>query len=217
MRRTLTLTTLFYFAVALVATSAFAEPPVPSWRGAEGSTFQAWSFNAGGNAPDTWQNEYGNHTDPGLGLSVKSQGWFDSILGADGVYALSYEIDIVIPNNPVPNDQKDILLHLVWRPLADVVGGNLITDPFLPDAPLVAVWPFSDMMTLDDALDGNGWHHSTYEITIWPNPPKEWFTIKGNILVDYIAIDTICVPEPATIALLTLGSLCTLRFRRRNR
>jgi hypothetical protein len=34
------LTTLFYFTVASVATSAFTEPPVPSWRGNGGTAFQ---------------------------------------------------------------------------------------------------------------------------------------------------------------------------------
>ena len=217
MRRTLIVTTLFYFAVALGATSAFAEPPVPEWRGDEGTTFQAWSFSDDVTtpAPDTVNNQYGT---PLLQVDT-DHGWYESIDLGQGVWALSGEIDIVIDNNPEPNPFKEIWINLVWRPEEnDPTGAPFNKSIFLPDAPLVAVWPFSNMEMVVNDETVNGWHHSTYEITIWPNPiDREWITIKGNILVDELSIDTICVPEPATIALLTLGSLCTLRTRRRNR
>jgi len=218
MMRKALITTIFYIAIVLVAASpAVVTPPVPSWqRGSGGATFQEWSFHTGGNDPDIWQNEYGHYTDPGLGLSVKSQGWFDNILRADGVYALLFEMDVVLPNRITtdPDSYKDIQIYLVWRPIDDVDGSNLITDPFLPDSPLVAVTPYDEKQeSVEDVID-NGWHYSTYEIRIWPNPDKEWFSIKGNILVDYLSIDTICVPEPMTIVIMTAGGLFALRLRK---
>ncbi len=221
MRRTLIITMLFYFAVALVATSpAVANPPVLSWdRGDEGSTFQEWYFSTDEDtppAPDAADNPYGT---PLLHVDT-DHGWYDSIDGGQGVWALSGEIDIVIDNNPVQNPYKEIRIELVWKPEGlDPAGAPFNKSIFLPDEPLVAVTPF-DYMHLtryENDPDTSGWIHTWYDITIWPNPPREWITIKGNILVDSIIIDTICVPEPATIALLTLGSLCTLRARRRNR
>jgi len=213
--------TLFYFCVALVAASpAVVNPPVLSWqRGSEGTTFQEWSFgtNNATPPPDDSFNPYADGNNPVLLHVDTDHGWFPSIDLGQGVWALSGEIDIVIPNSPQQNPYKQILLALVWKPEQnEPTGAPFDKDPFLPDAPLVAVTPFLDMeMTLNNVLDPNGWYHSAYEITIWPNPTKEWFTIKGNILVDGLSVDTICVPEPATIAFLTAGGLYALLLRRR--
>jgi hypothetical protein len=218
--KTLIKTTLFYFIFALGAASAFAEPPVPIWRGAEGSTFQAWTFSDGNDTPlpDIVNNQYGN---PLLHVDTDHD-WYDlppdSSQGVQGVWALSGEIDLVIPNNPQPNPFKEIWINVVWKPEKDFQGGPL-QNPFLPDEPLVAVTPFEYMDIVKDfeEVDQNGWYHTLYIATIWPNPPKEFISLKGNILVDELSIETICVPEPATIALLSLSSLCALRARRRNR
>lgn len=213
------LTTLFYFVVALVAASpAVAEPPVPSWpRGGEGTTFQEWSFSDANSTPtpDNLFNPYAAVENPVLLHVDTDHDWYESLDLGRGVWALSGEIDIVIPNNPEPNPYKDILIYLVWKEQGnDPTGAPFNKDPFLPDEPLVAVAPFVDMeMNLQD-IPENGWHHSSYSIRIWPNPQKEWISIKGNILVDYLAIDTVCVPEPATIAILTLGGLFILRTRK---
>ena len=221
MSRKALLITLSYFTAALVAASpAVANPPVLSWqRGSEGSTFQEWSFgtNNATPSPDDSFNPYATDNNPVLLHVDTDHDWYESIDLGQGVWALSGEIDLVIPNRPQQNPYKEILLHLVWKPeLNQPTGAPFDKDPFLPDSPLVAVAPFSDMeMTVNDVLDLNGWYHSTYEITIWPNPAKEWFTIKGNILVDSLSVDTICVPEPATIAFLTAGGLYTLLSGRR--
>jgi len=54
---------------------------------------------------------------------------------------------------------------------------------------------------------------------IFPNPSKEdiFFTIERwevPAKLEWIHVDTICTPEPATIAMLGLGSLALLRKRR---
>jgi hypothetical protein len=217
------LITLSYLCVALVAASpAVANPPVLSWqRGSEGTTYQEWYFGTNDDtpAPDDSYNPYATQNDPVL-LHVDTQhGWYDSIDLGQGVWALSGEMDLVIPNSSEPNPYKQILLELVWKlEENDPTGAPFAKDPFLPDTPLVAVTPFSSMeMTLDDAVDLNGWHHSAYEITISPNPSKEWLTVKGNILVDSLSVDTICVPEPATIVLFAAGAVVAARKRKRKK
>jgi hypothetical protein len=84
----------------------------------------------------------------------------------------------------------------------------------MPDEPWVAVLPFSYMdMSRTDTTEG-GWTLSVFQINLYPNPPQEWFTIKGDIIVDHLAIDTRCIPEPATVALLGLGALVVFRRKR---
>ena len=127
MRRTLIITTLFYFAVALVATSpAVANPPVLSWdRYGEGTTFQEWYFTLGEDtpAPDAADNPYGT---PLLHVDT-DHGWYDSIDGGQGVWALSGEIDIVIDNDPVQNPYKKIRIELVWKPEeTDPATGDMV-------------------------------------------------------------------------------------------
>lgn len=207
MRKSL-FTPLSYLVLALVAASpAVAEPPVPSWqRGGEGTTYQAWDFQYGSIAPDELDNPYGRPE-----LSGHFQQFIFEIDDKQGIYALRHEIDIVVPNSNLQNPYKDIMLYLVWKPMDE----SFIKDAHLPDSPLVAVTPFDEMqMNKNDVIE-NGWHYSTYDITIWPNPDKEWFTVKGNILVDHIAIDTICVPEPATITIIAFGMLAAVRRRKK--
>ena len=65
-------------------------------------------------------------------------------------------------------------------------------------------------MSRNDTTEA-GWTLSVFRINLYPNPPEEWFTIKGDIIVDHLAIDTRCLPEPATVALLGLGALVVFR------
>ncbi len=186
--------------------TAFADF-IPSWRGQEGSTYQAWWFSTDSKTPlpEEVDNPYGA---PLLRVDT-AYDWL-----SDGAWPLSGEMDIYIPNRDMRLDQKDIQLQLTWRP------GNRDQTPFLPDQPIVGITtnPLFDSMQLsrqDLVLPIGGWILSTFTITLWPNVDEEWFTIKGDIEVDGVIIDTICVPEPATIALLGMGTLAMLKNRRR--
>jgi len=185
------------------------------------TTNQIWYFSTHEvmPVPNVVHNEYGSphlKVDPGSGT-----GWQHVAEGRTGVWSLSGEIDVIIPNYPVLNPYKKITINLIWAP-----GG---VDPFMPDQPLVGVVgldvpehavpvdePVMEIVSIiNDPLAGTPWVASIYEIIIRPNPPKEWIAIKGDILVDELGIRTECVPEPATIGLLGLGGLALLRSRRK--
>ncbi len=195
---------VFLFMAITLATGSmvFAEQVIiPPWRFAEGSTYQAWEFGTDNPTPlpDIVDNPYG---DPQLNVDTPF-GW------DNGAWALSGEIDIYLPNRPVGGGWKELWIQLTWKP------AGLDSSPFLPDQPNVAVTPF-DFATFyrDDQALADGWIVSLYKIEMWPNPLEEWIAIKGDIWVDELIIDTICIPEPTTIALLGLGALTLLRKRR---
>lgn len=183
------------------------------------TTSQIWYFSTDDATPvpDVVNNDYG----PPVMQIVQGTGtgFDETISGRTGVWSLSGEIDVIIPNYPILNPYKKITINLMWAP-----GG---VDPFMPDRPLVGVVgldvpddavpvdePVMEIVSIiNDPFAGTPWVMSIYEIIIRPNPPKEWIAIKGDILVDELGIRTECVPEPATIGLLGLGGLALLRLR----
>lgn len=184
----------------------------PPWRGHERWTYAQWEFNNPGDPtlppghysqPDQWQNPFGPPTVnvfPGPGME-----WMPEYEGRPGVWPLSGEMEFVILNFPEPLPEKRIWVQVTFQNQPGGTGGILESNP--PSAS----WETISFITLPD-----GWLHQTIEIVIRPNPEFEVLRLFGDINVDEVVIDTICIPEPASLSLLALTApLALLRRRRR--
>lgn len=184
----------------------------PDWRGDEGTTYQAWSFNDGVNptVPDVLDNDYGGAT-----LDVTSNSITTMLLpvynGRTGVMKVMANdlmiIDIFNTPNTEPETWKEIWLQIIY---ADPGGAGF-------DVPIVTQPGYSSFRLESREELGSGYLLDTYSIIIEPNPPEErilLMAIQQNIYISAVAVDTKCIPEPASICLFGLGILGLLRKRR---
>jgi hypothetical protein len=187
--------------------------PPPWQRGQSGTTYQRWEFSTNNTTPSR-EDDFYNPNGNGPALRVDPRGdWLQVVDGRQGVWPLSGELDMYIPNWRTQNPEKWIYIQLTWKP------GNNDQTPFLPDSPVIGIFenPIGTVTMLpriDSELE-QGWKLSQFKINIQPNPLEEWLTVKGDILVDQIVVDTICIPEPATILLFGISGLMTLARRKR--
>jgi len=184
--------------------------PAPSWYGNDDTTFEQWSFTQQGSFPQSpdlgFNNNYGTPQ-----ISAYSSQWSDSIDGKQGVWTFSgfgSGMLVDIPNNPVSQPTKQMQVELIW----EAAG----LSSYIPDQPIIGVWAdhFTEQLVGEQSIGGN-WYASLYKITIWPNPSSEQITINGDIRLDQIIVDTICIPEPATFGLLIGGALMAIRRKRK--
>lgn len=202
-----------------VSASASIVDNAPSWRGNAGTTYAAWEFNTSSKTP-VWNygaNEYGDvsiYVQPKQGDPWKSQ-WE----GRYGVWMLSGTITADIPNSPVtgPGTSKQVRIQLIWKP---EVG----YEQTVPEIDMQTSYDeYCDYLSegigsigiLSNVAMGNGWNYTTYLID-WPyNPTGEVITIHGEIAVDQLVIDTICIPEPTTLAIMGFGMVAMWRLRKK--
>ena len=190
----------------------------PPWRGDPGSTYQEWDFltNSDPAAPEVDLNTYGTAS-ADISLGPLASGYWATyppiVGGRIGVWDIATgDITLTIPNTDLtgPATWKEIWVQVTYYqdittiPVVEVVGGSFLGGQTITSE-VIPAW-------------------GSYVVTqsMWriePNPTIEEIIISGDpvfgSMIDQIVVDTICIPEPATLSLLALGGLAVLVRRRR--
>lgn len=207
MLKSVRIAVLVLLLLSAVASAMADDLNPPPWRGQPGTTFGEWEFSTSNPNP---LPEPGYVYPWGMPTTQVTPGLFQSYLpewgGRLGVWPLSGEIVVTIPNQPIPNPVKRIWVQLTWAMQAPNTWPAVSETRFGVGSSLVAEVPL-----------GGGWFHSTYLITLHPNPDWERILITGAVNVDEMVIDTQCVPEPSSMLALSSGLLGLMGFAIRRR
>lgn len=203
-------------ACALLAAPVLAGPSLdPSFwwdRGDQGTTYQAWTFDDADNPalPEIDENPYG--APPMAAIEQNGAGHADDFFGRTGVWGNHpnpLNIALYIPNQPVPNTYKEIWLEIGYK--------GMITGIIVQPVPGGIVEPILQTNDLVDPT--NGWYKAIYAWRIYPNPYGENILIGATGtggFVDYIKVDTICIPAPGAVLLGSIGVGLVGWLRRRS-
>jgi hypothetical protein len=211
LKKTFILSLLMVACCLSVGTNVGWAVPIQSlgwWNeGDLGSTHQLWDFT-----PGYVVSSGGGYTaDPEVVLNPlpnKVAATITPIAGAwDGITKITGNYGIIvaleIPNYEILNNYKEI-----WVDIGNAVAAGITIS---------ATDGGSTTFTYQ-VLPGQG--DAEFGVIIWPNPYVEkvnfdvMSAIGGLAVLDYIHVDTICIPEPTTIAMLGLGALSLLRRKR---
>jgi len=209
-------------AAALLLVGGISAPaddvfPAP-WRGEGNTTLQATTFSQSGNL--VWESVDNDYGTPEIWMYEDTWQWNAEAEGRSGVVSWTSAgshgqgFSMNIPNTPDPNRQKLIWIQVTYRGDAasiwEAVGMGAGGGSWGPGlAPLV-----------DSFTHNDGWITDARWMVLAPNPPGEFIGVRwsGAGMVDQLIVETICVPEPTTWALLAAGAAClALASRRRGR
>jgi hypothetical protein len=195
----------------------------PSWRGLPGTLTAEWDSWEGSSFkmyPDDWTSN------PKLSYTPNAYLWdganfLSEFEGRDNVIELlgDRQIDFWLPNFDNQNPCKDVWIQVTYFATPSTQRSSID----------VSVYPYSaeisEPVLINEYSHGDGWFTDVWNLQIYPNPLSEFIyvnffdTITGGpsyaAYIDQVVIDTYCIPEPATICLLSFGALSLIRRRKK--
>jgi hypothetical protein len=184
----------------------------PPYRGLPQSTLQEWTFD--GPQGPVWPANPGfnNPYAPPVPSLTGGGQWVNAVNGRTGLLEVDpFQIPpigtlaIGIPDLNYPNPYKDIRVQVTWFPSLGP-GPGIVMSSNPPGIP-------QGVNTIQAV--GGGFFYEQLNWRIVPNPNFETLILQfpSRGYVDQIVVDTICVPEPATLVPLALVGLAALRRR----
>jgi hypothetical protein len=212
----------FLCLCSLFAVYAQADPitPTPSlgWWNEDNpaATHQFWDFTPGhviGPIPNDGYSakpEVVSNPDPlnvvaSISVGGINHGSWDGVTQFTSNRSIS--INLELPNYPTLNEYKEIWVD---------IGSNVAPEDITISATPTNI-PFVYTILSGPGPSGI----AEFGVRIEPNPyvEKVGFVLYAlsptvPVTLDYIHVDTICIPEPATVGILSLGALCLLRKKK---
>jgi hypothetical protein len=221
MRKAIFVGMLLLAGVANATLTGLATDKVePAWRGQANTTLQAWSFSTGDNpavlAVETVnENPFGTPSaevfvpDAPTSFPLQTYWMSSNGNGHKGVWRI-YSDDYLmlhIPNTQItnPDSYKEIWLQITYS------AGSIDRKPQIQTLPAYASLEVIQSTTIDSL-----YYHDIFRITLKPNPTEEWIAILPRdctIYIDELVVDTVCIPEPATMLILGLGVVLLRKFK----
>lgn len=203
----------FILFVAIAARAEYINPL--GWEGNPYYTHQSWDFGTGQSPvnADVDLNPFG---EPKLGIHGLHIDWLEETLGREGVWTIKNGWAQV--EGIFPNEQNEHLSKEVWIQISlhTSIRGGAPIDVFFEYPPGSYVATAKESSVVPDA---DGWVYQTYLFELTPQPDWEVIGLNFSVPVgDYVAIDelvvdTRCIPEAATLSLLSLGGLMLQKRR----
>ena len=175
-------------------------------------------FSTPGDAPDNWFSSPGGLDAPFYTVAASSV-FHESYGGRENVWEINEDngLEFYIPNFS-GGDWKEVYVQITY-----------LVDEYLEPWVIPDLWVDGDYSWdgyFDDWMEhDNFWITDAYWFEIEPNPEGEWISLYSEnsygdpdypdypAYIDQVVIDTICIPEPATLGLLVMGGLFLLKRR----